>query len=340
MVAATDALIAYRTNPHLDQRERGREAARLLVCALRGEVRPTQAAALPPMAIDIERQNTSEPPCRPLYDLADAMLKRRGVLSNSILLGFPYADVPEMGSAALVVTDNNRELARQCADELGGYLWDHRREFVGEHLEIETALDRAAGLAGRVCCLDMGDNVGGGSPGDGTTLAYALHQRQIAGAFICLYDPQAVKQLQFASVGASIAMHIGGKTDRLHGEPLEATFTLLGLYDGHFHESQPRHGGWTEFDMGRTAVVRTPHGLTVMLTSKRVAPFSLEQLRCCGLDPASFRILVAKGVNAPVAAYREVCDHFLRVNTPGVTCADMTQLGFHRRRRPMFPFEK
>jgi microcystin degradation protein MlrC len=349
MLAATNALIAYRTNPHLDQRECGVQAAQLMARTLRGEVRPVQAAAAPPMAIDIERQCTSESPCRPLYDIADRMLDLPGVLSNSIVLGFPYADVPEMGSAALVVTDDNAPLAQRLANELGEYLWQHRWEFIGEHLDIETAVNRAvlgskasqvAGESVRYCLLDMGDNVGGGSPGDGTALAHALHKLQHVNSFICLYDPQAVRRVEAACVGDSFPMQVGGKTDRLHGEPLEARFTVLGVYEGRFHETQPRHGGWTEFDMGRTAVVRTENGLTVMLTSRRVAPFSLEQLRCCNLDPTRFHILVAKGVNAPIAAYRDVCDHFLRVNTPGVTTADMTRLPFQHRRRPMFPFEK
>ena len=94
----------------------------------------------------------------------------------------------------------------------------------------------------------------------------------------------------------------------------------------------------SSFDQGPTAIVETGN-VTVMLTSRRMVPFSLEQLRSCNLDPASFDILVAKGVNAPLAAYREVCPTSLRVNTPGSTCADMTKLDFHNRRRPMFPFE-
>ena len=77
-----------------------------------------------------------------------------------------------------------------------------------------------------------------------------------------------------------------------------------------------------------------------MLTSKRMVPFSLQQLKSCGLDPAEFQVLVAKGVNAPIAAYREVCEKFIRVNTAGSTCADMKQLEYHHRRRPMFPFER
>ena len=80
-------------------------------------------------------------------------------------------------------------------------------------------------------------------------------------------------------------------------------------------------------------------GLTVQITSLRVVPFSLEQVRCCGLDPSSFKVLVAKGVNAPIAAYEEVCNTMIRVNTPGSTTADVTSLTFHQRRRPMFPFE-
>jgi microcystin degradation protein MlrC len=77
-----------------------------------------------------------------------------------------------------------------------------------------------------------------------------------------------------------------------------------------------------------------------MVTSRRMAPFSLGQIRHAGIDPASFRFLAAKGVHAPVAAYREVCPSFVRVNTPGVTTADLSRLSFSRRRRPLFPFER
>ena len=70
-----------------------------------------------------------------------------------------------------------------------------------------------------------------------------------------------------------------------------------------------------------------------------MAPFSLNQILSCGLDPASFRILVAKGVHAPVAAYAPVCKHLIRVNTPGTTTADMRTLDYQHRRRPLYPFE-
>jgi microcystin degradation protein MlrC len=252
MAVACDALIAYRTNPHLDQRQRGIDAARLMARALRGEVRPTMAVALPPLAVNIERQLTAEPPCRSVYDYADAMLERGGVLSNSLILGFPYADVPEMGSSAIVVTDNDFSLAESLAADLSQFWWDRREDFVGQLISIDQAMRQAALLDGPITLLDMGDNVGGGSPGDGTFLAHALQRHpQLAPAFVCLYDPDSVHQASSAGVGTRLHLSAGGKTDAQHGEPFAVDCTLRGLFAGRFQETQPRHGGFLEFDQPR-----------------------------------------------------------------------------------------
>jgi microcystin degradation protein MlrC len=345
MVAATDALIAYRTNPHIDQRQRGEEAARLMADTLAGRVRPTQAAAFPPLAINIECQQTDVPPCRPLYEIAESMKAAGHALSTSICLGFPYADVPEMGSAVLVVTNADMGRAQQLANQLGQAMWQMRRQFLPQLTSIDEALDQVQQLAASgelqhpICLLDMGDNVGGGSPADGTLLANALEERRIAGAFVCLYDLAAVESCQQSSLGEQVELSVGGKTDSRHGPPLQTTFTVIAKSNGLFSESQPRHGGNTHFDQGPTVVLQTQQGLTVMLTSQRMAPWSLQQLRHCGLEPADFKVLVAKGVHAPLAAYSEVCERFIHVNTSGVTSADLSKFDYRHRRRPMFPFE-
>ena len=339
LVDACDALLAYRTNPHLDQRARGIEAAKLMACTLRREVRPTMAAEMLPLAVNIERQATAEEPCRSLFALADDHLGRPGVLSDSLVLGFPYADVPHMGATALAVTDGDPDEARRLAEALAGAWWSRRSEFDGRLVGVEEAVDRAARLDGPVCLLDMGDNVGGGSPGDGTILAHALNRRAIGPAFVCLFDPEAVRGAASAAWGDRLRLRVGGKTDGLHGSPLEAEFTLLGRFDGRFEETEARHGGFSSFDQGATAVLETDRGLTVMLTSRRMPPLSLHQLTSCGLDPARFWALVAKGVHSPVAAYAPVCRHLIRVDTPGVTTANLARLDYRHRRRPMYPFE-
>ena len=339
MVEACNALIAYRTNPHLDQRARGVEAARLMARTLRGEVRPTMGACFIPLAINIERQLTSASPCKELIALADAQRQQPGVLTNSVVLGFPYSDVQEMGTCLLAVTDNDRERAQQLADELGAYLWQHRQQFRGELNSIEQAIVRAGSSPQPVGLLDMGDNVGGGSPGDSTFLLHALVDARIASSLTCLYDPAAVEQALRAGIGQRVTLSIGGKTDDRHGAPWVGEATVLSENDGKFTETQVRHGGRTEYDQGRSVVVQLSGGQTVLLSSRRMVPFSIGQVTSCGLDPSSFQMIVIKGVHAPVAAYAPYCPTLIRVDTPGATRADMTQLDFTRRRQPLFPFE-
>jgi len=340
MISACNATIAYRTNPHLDQKQRGREAASLMARTLSGELRPVQAASFPAVAIGIERQDTSSPPCLPLYEQADAWLREESVLSNSIVLGFPYADVPEMGSAIVAVTDGDAGLAQHIADDLAGYLVAHREEFVGEFVSISDAVNIALGSEGLVCLLDMGDNVGGGSAADGTLIAHELLGRGDARTFLCLYDPGSVEQAVSAGVGARLTLEMGGKTDDRHGPPIRAEVRVRGIHEGRFTESAVRHGGRTAFDMGRTAVVSTDSGLTVSLTTLRTVPVSLGMMTSIGLDPADFQVLIAKGVHAPTAAYAPVSKRLIRVDTPGATTADMRRFEYRYRRRPLYPFEE
>jgi len=339
MAVACNAVVSYRSNPHLDQFQVGVEAANLLIDTLRGDIQPTMAIATPAIAINIQKQESTVPPCLPLYQLLDSQLAVEGVLSNSIMLGFPYADVAEMGSAFIVVTNNDLDLAERCATELTDFLDTHRDGFKAELEPMETTLEQSSQLEGPICLLDMGDNTGGGSPADSTILLHACDKLGLHNMFVCIYDPAVVVQASESEIGDLLSISVGGKTDNDHGEPWCGEVKLGGLYDGKFHEPQPRHGGATHCDQGATAVLRHESGITIMVTSRRQPPFSLKQLTTFDVDPADFHILIVKGVNAPIAAYEPVCEHLLRVNTAGATTADMDQLNYQHRRRPMFPFE-
>jgi microcystin degradation protein MlrC len=339
MLDACDALIAYRTNPHLDPHDRGLEAARLALQMARGEIRPVQAGAFPPLAIDILLQETAARPSSTIVELVDAVRARPGILSASMALGFPYADVPEMGTSFVVVSDGDEGLARSCADELATELLARRETFVPSFISPTDAIEQAVRSPGPVCLLDMGDNVGGGSAGDGTVLAHLIARRGGPAAFVSLYDPDAARVARELGVGGRATFTVGGKTDGLHGPPLTVDATVRALHDGPFEEPDVRHGGNPRFDMGPTAIVETDAGLTLQLTSLRVPPFSLRQLTSCGLEPRRFGIIVAKGVHAPVPAYAPVCPTVIRVNTPGSTSADMTSFTYRHRRVPLFPLE-
>lgn len=340
LIDACDAAISYRTNPHLDQHETGSKAARLLARMLRGEARPTQVLAVPRLAISIDRQETAAEPCRSLYALAEQIMRRPGVLSASVGLGFPYADVPQMGTTVWVVTDNDPALARRCADELANHLVVHRHDFTHGLMDPENAVREIATTDERVCLLDVGDNAGGGGPADGTILPQLLHDHCVGRSLVLLYDPAAQAEARRAGLGQRVTLSMGAKSVPGMGRPLTLPVRVLSLHAGRFHDPIPSHGGRTDYAMGDTAIVKTERGLTILLFSLRIPPYSLQQLLSCGLDPQRFRVFVAKGVNAPLGAYRPVVSRFIRCNTPGPTCADMTQLPFHRRARPLFPFEE
>ncbi len=340
MVASCEAVIAYRENPHVDQKQRGLEAAYLMARTLRKEVKPVSAASFPAVAMNIESHSTLEEPMLSVAGELDRVRAVDGVLSASVVMGYPYADVSDMGSSLVVVTDNDAALAKRLAQQLGDWLVANRSLFRGNLISPEQAVREAAVSPKPVALLDMGDNLGGGAPADSTVLvSLCARLRPTLKTFVSLFDPESVEEAQRVGIGATVTLRMGGKCPLSPAPPFEEQVSVLKLHHGLYHEEMPRHGGQTEFDMGPTAVVVTEGGLTVMLTSRMTLPSSVSQLTCCGLHPSDFDLLILKGVHSPVAAYQASCRTMIRVNTPGVTTADMERLSYAHRRRPLFPFE-
>jgi microcystin degradation protein MlrC len=340
MAQFTNALIAYRENPHIDQKRRGLEAGDLMGRMLNESITPFMEAAFPPMAMNIEAHSTLSGPLVSINREFERVRALPGVLSASLVMGYPYADVPDMGSAVIVVTDGEADLCARVAKELTSLLWEQRAEFRGNLISVSDAVAQASRAAGPVALLDMGDNMGGGAPADSTVLLRAT-QELASGlrAFVCLYDPASVELAEQAGTGARLSMQLGGKTSASPAPPFACEAKVLSIFEGRYREAEPRHGGWTEFDMGRTAIVELENGSIVMLTSQPAFPASAQQMLAFGLDPKSFDLIILKGVHSPVTAYQDVCPTMIRVNTPGVTTADMESLPYLKRRRPLYPFE-
>ena len=340
MIVAANATVVYRSNPHLDQKERGKEAARLMGRTLRGEIRPVQALEMPPMIIQMCRQYTNESPACDLYASIDQVLGWNGILSASIAMGFYYADVEDMGAAFVAVADNDRDLAQQGARFLADHAWGMRRQLVGNLPSPEEAVRRAvAAEKTPVVLMDVGDNVGGGSPGDSTILFAEVLRQNAKNALVVLCDPESVTRCLKAGPGKRVELKVGAKTDQRHDAPISLLGTVRTLHDGRYVETQVRHGGWSNYDQGITAVVETGEQHTIVLTSRRMAPMSLEQLLSLGIHPERKQLLIVKGVVAPRAAYEPIASQVIVTGTPGVTCDDPRQFGYRRRRIPLYPLE-
>ena len=330
----------YMTNPHLDARRRARLAADLTLSTVREEIRPVMALEMPPLAVNILRQGTDDSPMRELVALAHVQARRPGVLAMSVAEGFPYADVEEMGMAFLCVTDGDPDLASEAARIVAGEAWRMRSQLDGKAVAIEDALLRAANDARRpIVLLDVGDNVGGGSPGDSTHVLAAARRLGIGGLFQSLCDPEAVRACQEAGVGGTVSISVGGKTDGLHGEPVPITGTVRLLDGGKFEDPGATHGGFRFYDAGDRAVVHTAEDHLLMLISLPMGNTSLQQLISAGIDPLERQVIVAKGVHSPRAAFEPIAADMIWMATPGCTTADLGRLDYRHRRRPMFPYE-
>jgi microcystin degradation protein MlrC len=339
MARASDAIVGYRTYPHVDQRERGSRAAVLAVQAAQGIVRPTQALRKPPLLIHLLAQETEREPMKGMIAELDTFDPGRGFLDASLFAGFPYADVAATGPSCLVVTDDAPSLADEAAEQLAARLWALRRELTANPPDPSEAVARA--LASRetpVVLVDFGDNVGGGSAADSTVLFHELDAQGCDRSIGVLFDPEAVAACERAGVGREVRLEVGGKVDR-NAPPLPVSGRVRVLHDGRYVEDLPRHGGARLNDQGLTAVVERERENVIVITTRRHPPFSLGQLTSLGLRPEAARVLVVKAAVAYKAAYEPIAGTIIEADTPGLTASNPARYTYRKIRRPILPLD-
>lgn len=340
MVHNADITTVYQTNPHIDAHAQALRCARLIVQMVRGTIKPTCALEMPPLLVNILCQGTNDAPMSDLLRVADAQRRRPGVLSVSVVEGYPYADVAEMGMSFIAVTDNDQQLANAVARTLADAAWAMRAALNHGGTSIDAALLRAqAAPAGPVVLFDVGDNVGGGSPGDSTLILHAARRLGVNQLLQAVCDPEVVRLAEVAGVGGRIAASVGGKSDAMHGAPFAIQAVVTGLSDGTYEETGPTHGGFRFFNDGPSCALRTDDGTTLVLTSRSAGSASLQQFRALGVEPLDIKIIVAKGVHSPRPAMEPIAKELIWVASPGVTTADLSTFTYRRRRVPLYPLE-
>lgn len=341
------ALVIYKTNPHIDQRERGLQAAAIVAGTARGELRPTCAIAKPEVLYNIYFHNTSRAPMQPVMQAAIDLESSPGVLACSVAAGYQYADVEWMGPSVVVVTDDNAakdsaSRARQEADDLGQRIWAGREGLLVDIPDPAAAVTEAMGSGDTpLCLLDFGDNIGGGSSGDSTFVLEQLLAQKADGWVVSVWDPESVRACVAVGIGAEVALQVGGKTDDQHGTTQVVAGQVRTLHDGSYEETERRHGGGRYFDQGLSAVVAVGRdepgkGGLLVLTTERAMPNSIHQITCMGIQPHQQKILAAKGAVAPRAAYEPVCERLIEVDSGGATAIHRPKEEYRRARKTLY----
>ena len=226
LVEVADVLVGYDTLPHIDMAERGREATRILRRLLNGAPRPRKAFRKLPMLTVPQMQGTEFEPMLGIMAELHKLEQQDSVLTASVAPGFPYTDVPHLGMAVLAYGDG----ANAAADSLAALIWSRREQFRPHLLSPAEAVSRAmVEPRGPVFLTEPADNVGGGAPGDGTTLLTAMAAAHAKGAVV-IWDPAAAAAAASAGIGGRFRGEIGGRTPPLYGPPfaLDGRVTFAG----------------------------------------------------------------------------------------------------------------
>lgn len=338
MVDAVNIITCYDTYPHVDAAERAKEAVTLLAQTIRGEIAPVMALAKPPLMPVPQAIATGEGPFRALFDRAFAMEGSGEALTVTVAGGFAYADVPEAGVSVLVTTDGDPAAARRLTDELAALAWSLRHEMVIANMPPAEAVAAAIGFPERpVMLVDVGDNIGGGTPGDGTVLLVELLKQNAQDAVIVVADAEAARAAHAAGVGATVHLSVGGKTDQLHGDPVQICGRVRLLSDGAWVHEGPENAG-VPVDAGPTAVVRCG-GVDLVLTSRKALPGDQQQLKSVGIDPLRQQIIVVKAAVRWRGGFGPIAKHAFYADTPGLGSVDLSRFPYTRIRRPIFPLD-
>ena len=334
-----DVIIGFDTYPHVDTYERGVEAVEVIYKTVRGEIKPTMAYRQLPLLTSPPAQCTMRPPASDLVKKLHQLESENGVITATLSMGFPFADIHDAGVSVLVTTDGNREFAEQKVDEFSQHIWSIREDFRTNLVSIEEAIDHANQTEGKPIVLAEGaDNPGGGGPCDGTFILRAFVEADVQDAVVAIIaDPESVAQAIEAGVGNRVTLNVGGKTDDMHGESVTLDAYVKTISDGVYVRKGPMARGATD-RMGRTAVIKTG-GVEVILTEGRSQPLDAEVLRSVGIEPRDRKLIALKSAVHFRADYTPIAHEIVEVDTPGVHSPNLTNFRYENLRRPIYPLD-
>jgi microcystin degradation protein MlrC len=336
MLEHSDAVVPYHTYPHVDFRETGERAARLLLRILRDDARPVTAKVDIPALVRGDELITETGLFGRNMRAARAFEQTPGGLAAGMFIGNPFTDVPELRTYSVVTADGDADAAGHAALQMAEEFWANH-----EHMQVplvslaemaRLALEQRGGTLGLV---DAADATSSGASGDSNVIIRHLRAAGYGGRLLApIVDAPAVARAFAAGVGGTVRTPVGGTLDPHRFPPLELEATVRMLSDGRIR-SESFGGHWYS---GPTAVLEAG-GLTLVATSRAVHLYDRSLFLAHGLDPRYFDAVVIKSPHCQHHMYAAWCARMVNVDAPGATSANLRSLGHTRCPRPIFPLD-
>ncbi len=345
MVSESDLIVGYRTNPHVDMRERGEEAAFSLRCMLAGMARPQAVLIKPPIAPASVTLLTAENPYGTLIDLGQRLqAEARGAILNVSIFGnFIFADVPDNTLSIIVTARDDPAAAEEVASRIARAAWDMRDGFHRDLTSVEQAV-RLAQSADPVIFSDAGDNPGGGGSGRTTELLAALCE---AGCDDVLYgsfaDPELAAEAHVMGVGTTFTARFNRARSTEPWEkwdaPFEAEAEVMALHDGEVVGERGMTAG-RKLHLGPSAALRIG-GITAIVITDRTQTADPIFFTMMGLDPGAAQAIAVKSRGHFRAGFDRWFspEQVYEIDTGGLTSPVLSRWPLTRVPRPSYPLD-
>jgi microcystin degradation protein MlrC len=336
MIETADALVAYRTYPHVDMADTGARAARLLDQMLRTGRRPSGGFHQLDYLTGIPSQCSFIEPCKSIYrELERLENKHNAVLSFAP--GFAMADFADCGMSVFGFSQEEKQ-AKSAVEELRRMVADAEKDFALELHSPRDAVRRARGRGqpGRpVVLADTQDNPGAGGNGDTTGLLRELIDQNAPDAVLgLLIDPASAQRAHEAGRNATLNFSLGGRSGIPGDAPLGGEFTVERLGEGRFTCTGPMFKGF-RMQLGEMSLLRSraASGVRVVLASRKCQAADQEMFRHLGVEPRHERIVALKSSVHFRADFEPIANEVLVVKAPGPALADPAEFKWTKLRK-------
>jgi microcystin degradation protein MlrC len=344
MVDALDVFIGYRTNPHVDMRERGAEAAEAMLELFVG-TKAKRAFVRLPIVPPTVTMLTAGGPYAEMIDYGQRH-RTEAIMNVSVMGGFAYGDTSKNGLAIVVTAREDERAAHELAVAVAKVGWDARQRFRAKltSLEAATRMAVATGEDPRRKALafaDVADNPGGGARGNTTFLLEALHEAGAKGALLGVFNDAALAaEAHTLGEGARFRARFNRAETSEFSQPFEADAKVLTLSDGRCVGRRGIYAG-TTVELGPSAALELD-GITVVVISHRTQCGDPVFFEMFGLDVAKARSVIVKSRGHFRAGFDEFFapEQVVEVDLPGLTSPMLSRFDWKRLPRPVLPIDE
>ncbi len=341
MINASDALIGFRTYPHVDFKQTGLRAARALHWLVDNPTRrPKPITRKLPMLVPVEDSETGSGVSGHVMERLRQLDAHAPVFQPSFFCSQPWLDIPDAGLALLFYSQSAEEtlLFEKEADTLAGYVLDHKENYFKPHPSIRDILASAHAVDKPIIIVDSGDVTTAGGSGESTEVLRAVldtgYPGQVSVNVVC---PAAVNAAVAAGENANIRLTIGmGKPGQFNAAT-QVDGVVVKILSTAVTLSGPSIGG-VSVDAGTRVYVRAGN-LHLILLEHTTFLFDPALLREIGIQPEAMDIIVQKSHKLFRAGYKDIVKTIILADTPGYTDSNLKRLPFAFVTRPLYPLD-